>query len=247
MDIRESDDYLYHFTKRYDSLKSIMTDKFKPFYCIEDLSFIYKEENIVMAFPIVCFCDIPFERHYNHKTKYGNYGIGLTKDWAKKNNLSVVSYTYKESLVSASLRIMIKNYFNSNNPDIRNALSILLMSCKPYDGYTYDKKGNIEHDNAIRLYDEKEWRFIPLNVDNLYLSISLNDYDNQTVFLNKINEELPKIQQNNKLDFNVNDIKYIFLENKSEKERFITDIQNAKIYSEQEIFKIVNLIVYENN
>ena len=136
MDMRESDDYLYHFTKRYDSLKSIMTEKFKPFYCIEDLSFIYKEENIVMAFPMVCFCDIPFERHSNHKTKYGNYGIGLTKDWAKKNNLSVVSYTYKESLASASLRILIKNYIHSNNVQVRNALSILLMSSKPYDGYS---------------------------------------------------------------------------------------------------------------
>lgn len=245
MDSRESDDYLYHFTKKYDSLINIMTEKFKPFYCIEDLSFIYVEENEVMAFPITCFCDIPYERHSKHKSKYGSYGIGLTKEWAKKNNLSLVSYTYKESLASASLRILIKNYVLTKNVDVRNALSILLMSCKPYDGYSFDKTGNITSNKTTRLYDEKEWRYIPLNVDDLYLSISLSDYENQTEFLNKIKEELPKIQQNNKLNFDVKDIKYIFLETENEKNKFISDIRNAKIYSELELRDIENMITVD--
>ncbi len=244
MNSRESDDYLYHFTKKYDSLISIMTEKFKPFYCIEDLSFIYGVENELIAFPIICFCDIPYERHYYHRGKYGNYGIGLTKVWAKNNNLSIVSYTYKESLASASLRIMIKNYAQEMNIEIRNALSILLMSCKPYDGYSYDKTGNITSNTTIRLYDEKEWRYIPINVDGLCLSISLSDYENQIEFLNKIEKELPRIQVNNKLDFEVEDIKYIFLDSEKEKDKFISDIRNARIYSEQELFTIENLITF---
>ena len=109
--MKESDDYLYHFTKEYDSLLGILRDKFKPFYCIEDLGFIYeKERNLTMAFPITCFCDIPIERQNIHRQKYGTYGIGLKKEWAIRNHLSIVNYSYKESLASSSLRILIDEY-----------------------------------------------------------------------------------------------------------------------------------------
>ena len=106
------------------------------------------------------------------------------------------------------------------------------MTFKSYEGQTYYNP-NIHN----RFYDEKEWRYIPLNVDNLHLSIALDDYDgNRDVFEKKIKEENHRIQEVNRLEFSVDDISYIFLKEDDEKERFIKDISD--VYSQSEILEI---------
>lgn len=250
--IRESDDYLFHFTDKYSSIISIMKEKFKPFFCVEDLSFIYEgEENLTMAFPMVCFCDIPIERHDRHIDKYGSYGIGLTKEWAQNNNLNIVNYSYKKSIVSASLRIMIRVYQDylseQHEYDIqgfKNALNILLMTSKPYEGRKFNKTKRDWSNYTFRYYDEKEWRYLPL-VDKLNWSFSLEDYSNNyDIFFDEISKEQIKIQEKYKLDFSVNDIKYIFLISETEKEKFILDISNS--YSKDELNHIEKLICITN-
>ena len=72
---------LFHFTKTIDNIRNILTDTFSPRYCLEHLAFM-ASENIDLAIPMVCFCDIPLSQIIDHVDTYGEYAIGLNKDWA---------------------------------------------------------------------------------------------------------------------------------------------------------------------
>ena len=251
MNSKESAEQLFHFTGEYKNIVSIMNNKFKPFFCVEDLSFMYDiSKNVIFAFPMVCFCDIPLKRNSVHKANYGEYGIGLTKEWGIRNNLNIVNYSFKESFKSTSYRVLVNYYIEKCkdlkedlNHNFRNAFSILLMTSKPYEGKKFDKTERKWKDINVRFYDEREWRFLPI-VDKLKWSISLKDFSGDyEAFLNAIEKEQTKIQAKYTLDFTVNDINYIFLKNRSEKEIFLNDISDN--YNETDLKRIQSLIYFK--
>lgn len=247
----ESANELFHFTEKYSSILSIMNEKFKPFFCVEDISFLYNDHrNTTFAFPITSFCDIPIDRISMHKENYGNYGIGLRKEWGIKNHLSIVNYSFDKSIKSASYRILTDYYSNKCtdlsdkfNSNFRKAFSILIMTSKPYEGKKFDKKIRKWTDKIIRFYDEREWRYLPL-VDNLKWSLSPDDFSGDyDAFFKAIEDEQPKIQRQYTLNFNVADLKYIFLKDESEKKMFLNDISLS--YNDSELEIIENLIKYK--
>ena len=77
-------DTLFHFTKNINTLKNILQNGFWPRYCLEDFNW-YNAELGYIAYPMVCFCDIPLSRINEHVKFYGDYGIGLTKNWGLTN------------------------------------------------------------------------------------------------------------------------------------------------------------------
>lgn len=250
MNNKESANELFHFTKKYDSIKSILNDKFKPFFCVEDFSYIYMgSKNQTLAFPMVCFCDIPLDRIAVHRSTYGDYGIGLTKDWGKLNNLNIVNYSFPESLKSSSSRILIDYYLkkcigldDDLSRGVKNALNILLTTSKPYEGKKFNKQ-NRGWAEEIRFYNEREWRYIPL-INKLKWSVSLDEFSgNYEAFFKAIEEEQPKIQEQHKLDFTIDDITHIFLKDESEKVKLLKDIRDN--YIDAEIEQIEKLICVE--
>ena len=85
---------LFHFTKKFDTLKKIISDGLRFSYAYESMpsqitaninypSFpecvdgIYKDAGV--AIPMISFCDIPITRAALHMGKYGNYMIGFDK------------------------------------------------------------------------------------------------------------------------------------------------------------------------
>jgi hypothetical protein len=83
---------LFHFTNQAESLFDILKAGFWPKYCLEDIGWQNFEKFDYIAFPMVCFCDIPLSRIAEHTGYYGSYGIGLKKEWAEKNALNPVLY-----------------------------------------------------------------------------------------------------------------------------------------------------------
>lgn len=85
---------LFHFTKSSKVLKLILKNGFWPRYCLEDVSWMGMdaEDAEYVAFPAVCFCDIPLSRIDEHVAFYGAFGIGLRKEWAVINNLNPILY-----------------------------------------------------------------------------------------------------------------------------------------------------------
>ena len=80
---------LFHFTKNEEAFYSILTELyFKPFLARERIVGVKGRRNF--AVPMVSFCDIKLSQIKDHSGKYGEFGFGLTKEWAEKNDLHPV-------------------------------------------------------------------------------------------------------------------------------------------------------------
>lgn len=170
-----SSDCLYHFTNNVDSVKAILSDKFKGSYCKEVLN--YNNELVKLFIPMISFCDIPLKSYSNLGAIYGKFGIGMSKQWAVANKLNPVLYIDKNSLL---LETYIKAFYGSlttvgissqiltKNPNAQGAAIVknltnsiefivyALFYTKHYD----DNLERLENKN-YRFYDEREWRYIP--------------------------------------------------------------------------------------
>jgi hypothetical protein len=98
-----SSENLYHYTKRFKLLLSIVENGFEYRRCEEDLPLTgfsgspFSFPGVVkhLIFPeVVCFCDIPFELVSDHVVQYGEYCIGLTKEWGMKNGITPIRYVH---------------------------------------------------------------------------------------------------------------------------------------------------------
>lgn len=243
-----SSDYLFHFTPKNENLISILRNYFMPFYCMEKLDYLDLKDSssnyFEMAFPLVCFCDIPNPLQETHRNKFGSYGIGLDKSWGIKNRLTPIVYTHRNTIISSNLKYFVELYSKLKNnglPEsdlsgLKNHISYLMMHYKSYEGYAYNKREKRFEKEIIRFYDEREWRYIPLNCNNLKLNLKRDEYE--TIEL--LNEENEKIQKCNKLVFQISDIKYLYLKDESEIHPFLNALSDK--YSEDDLNVLKSLI-----
>ncbi|HAS6258658.1 TPA: hypothetical protein RQK60_004579 [Vibrio vulnificus] len=210
---------LFHFTKSRDTLKLILKNGFWPRYCLEDVEWMKVGNTKFAAFPMVCFCDIPLSRVDEHVKFYGEFGIGLTKEWAVKNGLSPIQYVSSNSDVPSAYQKLINVL--SSNTDTKSGwdyLRYLTSYCKPIEG-------NMVIDGKIvekEFIQESEWRFIASNNEGMAEFLSHSNFDNEE----KLSEANQKTLQNNQLKFNANDIKYIFVKQDSDIPDIINFIQS---------------------
>ncbi len=151
-----------HYTDKIDNLKGIIKcNGFKMKYCLEEINF-NTDSTFDVAFPMCSFCDIPLSEVKNHIDSYGSYGIGLSKNWAKKSGLNPVLYIERNSKLADNLKkqaLRIYKQGKNNKPDymLLDEFMIYISHCKNYEGNL--KKGKINSD-SYRFYDEKEWRYV---------------------------------------------------------------------------------------
>jgi len=225
-----SSNTLYHFTPTLDNLLGILTNNFQPKYCLETTDYLSDTNlnHFDLAFPMICFCDIPLSKIKKHIGDYGDYGIGMTKNWGYQNNLSPILYATPESRTSANLAKMIKWYIENtseeesdNNRKLNRIISDFMMFTKPYEG-KFTKQGK-KHDK--RFYDEREWRWIPeIDHQEVYIHLQKEQYENRE-FRNMANNLLAR---NYRLHFTPDDIKYLIIKNENEIDSFIQRIERIK-------------------
>lgn len=150
---------LFHFTKDIKTIINILETKFYPRLCLEDS--VIPQLPFRLAIPMVCFCDIPLSQIVEHTSKYGNYGIGIKKDWAMKQGVTPVLYVHDNSLIprtviSELVELCKKNAAGKQNvmPKIMRYIDSVNMM-KRYSGYDDRLK------REICYYDEREWRYVP--------------------------------------------------------------------------------------
>ncbi|GFD72570.1 hypothetical protein KUL113_19900 [Tenacibaculum sp. KUL113] len=203
---------IIHYTKELKYLKGILENGFKVFYCYEKV-LSSKKGYMHSVFPMISFCDIPLAQVKQHIDSYGDYGIGLTKDWAKSYGLNPVLYFDKDS--------ELINYFRSEferlnekrkkkeieNEDIEHLIKILSYS-KNYEADLTRKDKTIKN---YRFYDEKEWRYVPnstiLGSAKPFLSEKVYSEDKD-----KYNKTLDHIT----IKFEPEDISYIIVKDESD-------------------------------
>jgi hypothetical protein len=218
-----SSNTLIHFTENKENLMGILSDNFKLFYCKETIILDEKENTFLV--PMVSFCDIPLSEVKDHISKYGNYGIGLTKDWGKRNGLNPVLYVAQKSMVSKNIRKVINHHaknitgidLNEANEEIKSALDIIR--------YMKNYEGTLKRENELRenyrFSDEREWRFVPDFSPDYEMLIPMKDSqlkrDNANFSISNI-----------RLEFEPNDIRYIIINEDSEIPEFIRHLRDSK-------------------
>lgn len=200
--MKPKSDNLFHFTKSLDVLKLILNNGFEPRYCLEDIEWMGFNEYKRLAFPMTCFCDIPLSRISDHTDFYGNFGIGLTKDWGLKNQLNPVIYTTSQGRIQELMKFL----FNIERPkgttkDFDNHSYALWSLIKPISGTMIIAKNILEKE----FYQENEWRYVAPG-DTI---LSESGFEEEKTEANLVVAEYA-------LKFTPSDIKYLFVKSDSD-------------------------------
>jgi len=209
-----SSDTLFHFTHSLDNVLGILTSKFKPHFCLEDLNVLAPgssdRTSLEVAIPMVSFCDIPLSQVAKHMRAYGRYGIGLTKEWGTRHKIAPVLYTYRGSRLANNLLMLATDIedISPSNPrfeSLRHNFYHLSCYLKPYSGVLV-RPGR--RTPGYRFYDEREWRFVPPLPSPLYrLALTKNEFQN-AARRHRANASLAKVGP---LRFRPGDVKYIIV------------------------------------
>jgi len=196
---------LFHFTKSESILFDIFKNGFWPRYCLEDIQWQGFEGFDFVAFPMVCFCDIPLARISEHIGFYGSYGIGLSKDWAERNNLNPLLYVSSGSDLSHTVSQIMNNSLQlkeGNKDEAVDHVRYLIAHTKPAIGRMMIDGEPTKKD----FYQESEWRYVPRHE-------KVRTHLRQEVF--EKDEKLKEAHDNSKehasLQFLPSDVSYVFV------------------------------------
>jgi hypothetical protein len=222
---------LFHFTRTIDNIENILQKVFHPNFSLEDFNIINqnrsKNPKLEFAIPMVSFCDIPLSQVSVHLSFYGNYGIGLRKEWGMKHGITPVLYTYKKSRLARQLSSMAKAIIkiDPEHTDGNPAMDRFYdLSCfvKPYQGRPF--RNGILLPNK-RFYDEREWRYVPrLPAGQFRFGLPKEEFLDSTI------REMGNhyLWDNYQLRFSPADIKYIVVASENEILNMIHIVEDAK-------------------
>lgn len=237
---------LFHFTPKADFLINILKNNFIPRYSLENTELDFKKNNVKGAFPMVCFCDISLGQIADHISTYGEYGIGMSKEWAIKKQLNPIIYLKQNSHLSIAYSSIMNKLINfperketdNNIKEIIGEYLKILQFLKPYEG-TFVRNGKTI--KSVRFYNEREWRYIPILPvnQNYYELLAVSQY-NDAIFLAQENSKM----QDFALSFEPKDIKYLFVKDESEVHSMIQALRQIKLkYSSIEIDILASKII----
>lgn len=218
-----SSNTLFHFTSKYDTLVKILKSQgFWPRYCMEYGWGKGRKFNIAVA--QCCFCDIPLSVIQNHTKTYGEYGLGLCKDWGIEHKLSPLHYLVENSTVVDIVNKLRKLAIKEDNRVNVDYLSFI----KHYKGFTYrtDEQGNLQRKNNVVFYDEREWRFVPI-IDGACACKVVNDSNDFDV--NQESETTKEYM----CKFTAADIKYIILKDEAERMMLLEEIDSMNFAKDE--------------
>ena len=161
-----SSNTLFHFTDTIDALTGILIDEFRPRYALEDLGHTFgrarDERDPTIGIPMVCFCDIPLSQTIDHVQTYGNYALGLTKDWGMRSSVAPVIYSDPEGGTAKSILDLYERA-DPDPPGGRDAPASLADSSSDLFAFS-SRKGRFHRRGKparhVKFYDEPEWRYV---------------------------------------------------------------------------------------
>ena len=148
--MKPKSDNLFHFTKNTDYLKGILLNGLYPRYCLEDVKWLGVRDKF-LAYPMVCFCDIPISRISDHTAFYGEYGLGLARSWGLTNRLTPVIYATPGSPATEVTNFLLDPRLDEAPSDeigveTRNHAYQMLSLIKPIIGHVHAGSALIEKD-----------------------------------------------------------------------------------------------------
>ncbi len=229
--------HIFHYTKNFDSLVSILSTGFSPSYCEEQIA------DLTYLIPMVSFCNIPI-RDVDLYMRYGNCGIGMSIEWAIKNRISPVIYVHENSpfndlhrrINEELLLDMVYRQFEDIGAQIETAVDRGEVDYhpKPKEGHSrllpiinritvptlqFFKNWKVQYQQQeIITYQEREWRYVPDLQDGKRIIESSNDefdnYKNGAKPKPHLPEYLLPIDT-------ISDLRYIIISNEDERRDII--------------------------
>lgn len=143
---------LWHQTKK-DAFFKILNSK--------RLYFSYSQEYVLSgdnekptAFPMISLCDLPLSEFASNNWTYGDFAIGLSRDWGIKNGVNPVCYCQKGSF-------FLKQLLNCFTKELPLETANKILNCCAYLKFV---QGPLETSNKkfknYRFYDEREVRLV---------------------------------------------------------------------------------------
>ena len=123
MEAEPKDHRLFHYTARIEHLRDMLANGLWPRYCVEEFEWLLHHFSC-MAFPVVCFCDIPIPAASYHRERYGNYAVAIPKESASDYDINPVWYIQEASSVAEHLATVVRN-------DVRDTLETIPSTFKP--------------------------------------------------------------------------------------------------------------------
>lgn len=234
--------HIFHYTKNSEALISIIKDGFAPSYCVENIT------DLTYLIPMVSFCNISI-RDVDLYMRYGNYGIGLTMNWALKNRISPVIYIHETSPFNNLHRqineILLWDLVNRQMADAVKQFEESSVKGKAYNYQADEKHTKLLSDinkltvpalqffknwkthfkeTEIITYQEREWRFIPeLSEQEKKIILSteteFGNYDKGLKPKPHLPEYSLKIES-------ITDIRYIIINNEEERSIIIKSLND---------------------
>ena len=235
-----SSNSLMHFTETKESLKGILSDNFRIKYCKETIK-LGKSKPITIHVPMISFCEIPLAQIKEHIEKYGCYGIGLTRNWAIKNKLNPVLYVEPGSFIAQNFRDAFVYFAKLGHLDKEkhgenlDKLIDLYRYIKNYQGDLVRKEKTYKD---YRFADEREWRFVP-DICKEHNMLYATDMDEGKKL------EAADSVGNLRLQFEPEDIKYIFIKDDAEISEFVRHLDDVKgaNFTKREVERLTTRII----
>lgn len=275
-----SSNSLFHFTSKEFLIKILHTG-FKISYSGEYLPNQYSDgssgEHIEVKYfdnglnrteekvfiPMICFCDIPLNLNNLHKKEYGNYGIGLKKNWGILNGINPLFYIAKNSSVAKELTKPLQKtkstnfrtlHFNTINGLIKteeifdydpnnieiidnwgNLYDIIQLNTKFVSEISRSIPHSFYYDKIKYFYDEREWRFLPKHPYVIRKRLRKHSANNDEYKQFYQDPLLDKKPNYDNLLFNFDDIDYIIIENEIDKDEIINCLFESKLFNNKKI------------
>ncbi|HFI0107742.1 TPA: abortive phage resistance protein AbiGI [Streptococcus suis] len=261
---------LFNFMREYSYLeKAILNMAICPRYYPEDISYLnlkYNSKDLTEWYiPMTCFCDIPLHQISYHAEGnsillndkgYGKFSIAFHKEFGIRKGIQPIHYLNTNSVqvaeLTAALNILInKDSDYSEDSDIlMNFIFEYIRMIKPYTG----KMKRRDRDNNVieikkNFQDEHEWRYIPkLNPRELPLML-IEEEEIRAEEINKIYTDSILQTRDGVLKFDVEDIRYIFVDTVQNRNRLIQFIRGKRkgrrLTSQEKDILISKIMVYD--
>jgi hypothetical protein len=177
--------------------------------------------------PMVCFCDIPLGIIKEHLDWYGNYAIGIKREYARQYNVNPVWYIHKDNPV------ILKLFKSKNKKELAN--SSLLPFLKQFLGYQKDLEGN---ERLKKFYDEREWRFIPQDeIHHAKLIVNKPHIEGERLSQDR------NLKRETRLKIELNRIEYIIIKKEDEKDKLYPILKKLSKHNSISYEKLVSSII----
>lgn len=161
MNVSPKDHRLFHYTPQLAFLQDMLRNGIWPRFCAEDFDWLLGH-SIFIAFPVVCFCDIPVPAATHHRQRYGDFAIAFNKTNATSMDVNPVWYVQERTSIADYLSANCRHRVRTTLETIPEPLKRLLPFMKSTIGAQPDRCNTLTQTLEVLAFEEElEWRYTP--------------------------------------------------------------------------------------